>query len=219
MCLAPRVCSASWVHICARPRDHSAALEAVRDEVARHPAQSLDDMLVKVDASRWVLPEHGAVFDTTVRRQIVGFRRHLVALAGRGSRQPCQTPSAVSVSSSARSDAHRRYWMFTGHPQTCAPLKQTAAPAWPSVIQIRAVTPERAAKAGVTSLGADQTVSAERSIGIDPGLPGLELHQADADDDERGAKRELQRHLFLEQPRGQQRHQHEDQRHGGVGDR
>ena len=85
-------------------RRHNAALDAVRaevgyhaawarwsasaddiavliDRIARHPARSIDDMLVKYEALQWSLLDDGALFDTAVRRQVVAFRRDLVALA------------------------------------------------------------------------------------------------------------------------------------------
>lgn len=86
-------------------RRHSAALDAIRtevgyhaawarwsstsnevaqlaDRIARYPARSIDDMLVKYEALQWSLLDDGAVFDTAVRRQVIAFQRDLVALAG-----------------------------------------------------------------------------------------------------------------------------------------
>ena len=88
-----------------RSKRHRAALDAVRekvgyhaawarwsasadelavliDRIARHPARSIDDMLVKYEALQWSLLDDGALFDRAVRRQVVAFRRDLVALAG-----------------------------------------------------------------------------------------------------------------------------------------
>ena len=45
-------------------------------------ARSIDDMVIKYEALQWSLLDDGAVFDTAVRRQVVAFRRDLVALAG-----------------------------------------------------------------------------------------------------------------------------------------
>ena len=87
-----------------RSKRHNAALDAVRaevgyhavwarwsasadeiaaliDRIARHPARSIDDMLVKYEALQWSLLDDGTVFDTAVRRHVVAFRRDLVALA------------------------------------------------------------------------------------------------------------------------------------------
>ena len=86
-------------------RRHSAALDAVRaevgyhaawarwsmtsnevaqlaDRIARYPARNRDDMVTKFEALQWSLLDDGAVFDTAVRRQVIAFRRDLVALAG-----------------------------------------------------------------------------------------------------------------------------------------
>ena len=57
-------------------------IAALIDRIARHPARGIDDMLVKYEALQWSLLDDGAVFDTAVRRQVVAFRRDLVALAG-----------------------------------------------------------------------------------------------------------------------------------------
>ncbi|MBI4923983.1 MAG: hypothetical protein HY834_19795 [Devosia nanyangense] len=57
-------------------------IAALIDRIVLHPARGIDDKLVKFDALRWSLLDDGAVFDTAVRRQVVAFRRDLVALAG-----------------------------------------------------------------------------------------------------------------------------------------
>ena len=57
-------------------------IAALIDRIVRHPAHSIDDMLVKFEALQWSLLDDGAVFDTAVRRQVVAFRRDLVAMAG-----------------------------------------------------------------------------------------------------------------------------------------
>jgi hypothetical protein len=57
-------------------------IAALIDRIARHRARSIDDMVTKYDALQWLLLDDGAVFDTAVCRQVVAFRRDLVALAG-----------------------------------------------------------------------------------------------------------------------------------------
>ena len=52
------------------------------DRIARYPARNLDDVVTKFEALQWSLLDDGAVFDTAVRRQVVAFRRDLVALIG-----------------------------------------------------------------------------------------------------------------------------------------
>ena len=52
------------------------------DRIARYPARAIDDMIIKYEASRWSLLDDGAMFDTEERRQVVAFRRDLVAWAG-----------------------------------------------------------------------------------------------------------------------------------------
>ena len=52
------------------------------DRIARHPARSIDDMIIKYEALQWSLLDDGAMFDTAVRRQVVAFRRDLAAFAG-----------------------------------------------------------------------------------------------------------------------------------------
>ncbi|MBI4923344.1 MAG: hypothetical protein HY834_16505 [Devosia nanyangense] len=55
---------------------------ALIDRIARYPARSIDDMILKYEALQWSLLDDGALFDRAVRRQVVAFRRDLVALAG-----------------------------------------------------------------------------------------------------------------------------------------
>ncbi|MBI4924112.1 MAG: hypothetical protein HY834_20445 [Devosia nanyangense] len=57
-------------------------IAALIDRIARHPARGIDDLIIKYDALQWSLLDDGAAFDTAVRRQVVAFRRDLVALAG-----------------------------------------------------------------------------------------------------------------------------------------
>ena len=57
-------------------------IAALIDRIALHPARSIDDMLIKYETLQWSLLDDGAMFDTAVRRQVVAFRRDLVALAG-----------------------------------------------------------------------------------------------------------------------------------------
>ena len=52
------------------------------DRIARYPARNRDDVVTKFKALQWSLLDDGAIFDRTVRRQVVAFRRDLVALAG-----------------------------------------------------------------------------------------------------------------------------------------
>ena len=52
------------------------------DRIARHPARSINDMIIKYDALQWSLLDDGAMFDTAVGRQVVALRRDLVALVG-----------------------------------------------------------------------------------------------------------------------------------------
>jgi hypothetical protein len=62
-------------------------IAALIDRIARHPARSINDMIIKYESLRWSLLDDGAVFDAAVRRQVVAFRRDLLAFVG--SRQPC----------------------------------------------------------------------------------------------------------------------------------
>ena len=57
-------------------------IAALIDRIGRHPARSIDDMIIKYESLQWSLFDDGALFDTVVRRQVVAFRRDLVALAG-----------------------------------------------------------------------------------------------------------------------------------------
>ena len=59
-------------------------IAALIDRIGRHPARSIDDIIIKYDALQWSLLDDGAMFDTAVRRQVIAFRRDLVALAGSG---------------------------------------------------------------------------------------------------------------------------------------
>ena len=69
---------AAW----ARWSSTSDRVAQLADRIARYPARNLDDVVTKIEALQWSLFDDGAVFDTAVRRQVVAFRRDLVALVG-----------------------------------------------------------------------------------------------------------------------------------------
>ena len=56
------------------------------DRIIRYPARSLDDIVIKFAGLAWGLLDDGVVMNSSVRRQIIAFRRNLISLGAHAGR-------------------------------------------------------------------------------------------------------------------------------------